>query len=152
MCATASLIGNALKGWLDDRNELHFKQYQLFLLLSNSSPFTGSLSHLFSEITIRSIDGECSSNTHALYSSTNTRTLAGQAVITVHTNSKFDLPCAISRLTAVSGMKLVEFVGTAAWSSITLPGAGDTDRIYEVIKRILVVSSFDRGDFYLHLA
>lgn len=47
----------------------------------------------------------------------------------MHTNSKFDLPCAISRLIAVSGMKLVEFAGTVAWSSVTLPGADDADRI-----------------------
>lgn len=45
------------------------------------------------------------------------------------TQTQFDLPCAISRSTTVSGIKLVEFVGTIVRSSVTLPSDGDADRI-----------------------
>lgn len=44
------------------------------------------------------------------------------------TRLKLDLPCAVSRSTTASGIKLAE-LGTVAWSSVTLPSDGDADRI-----------------------
>lgn len=108
--------------------ELHFKQHHFHLLLSNLV-----LKKVFNVCPLKQpLEASTPPATCKLYSVRHEQILKyGQAntlYLALGTQLKLDLPCAVSRSTTVSGIKLAE-LGTVAWSSVTLPSDGDADRI-----------------------